>query len=167
MTQHMAPHRTTSTRPSPSANGSTTRSAPAPQAAEHAPLQTRLSATRATLTVGSAALIVTVIFTIQNVHAANISFLGIHLVLPLAGALLLAAIAGSLLTVAAGPARITRLRQITRRGLRKARANSWAPYDRSPQEPERTPRTALEAPVAFFPGDQPDNTTVYASHETD
>ncbi len=42
---------------------------------------------------------------------ANISFLRVHLVLPLAGALLLAAVVGSLLTVAAGPARITRLRR--------------------------------------------------------
>ena len=111
MTEPMTPHRTTSTLPPPSANGST-RSPPAPQAAERAPLQTRLSGMRTTLIAGSAALIVAVIFIIQNVHAANISFLGVHLVLPLAGALLLAAIAGSLLTVAAGPARITRLRQI-------------------------------------------------------
>ena len=59
---------------------------------------------------------------IQNAHAANISFLGVHLVLPLAAALLLAAIAGALLMAAAGPARVTQLRQITRRALRKARA---------------------------------------------
>ncbi len=76
---------------------------------------------RTTLIVGLTALIVAVIFIIQNAHAANISFLGVHLVLPLAGALLLAAIAGSLATVAAGPARITRLRQMMRRGLPKAR----------------------------------------------
>ena len=80
------------------------------------PLQTRLTGMRTTLIAAAAALTVTVIFIIQNVHAANISFPGIHLVLPLAGALLLAAIAGSPLTVAAGPARITQLRQITRRG---------------------------------------------------
>ena len=72
---------------------------------------------------GSAALIVAVIFIIQNAHAADISFLGVHLRLPLAGGLLLAAIAGSLLTVVAGPARIGRLQQIMRRGLRKARAS--------------------------------------------
>jgi len=76
---------------------------------------------RTTLIASAAVLIVAVIFIIQNVHAANISFLGVHLVLPLAGALLLAAAAGSLLTVAAGPARITRLRQLTQRGLRKTR----------------------------------------------
>jgi uncharacterized integral membrane protein len=159
------PHSTTSTLPPPSANGST-RSPPAPQAAVRAPLQTRLSAMRTTLIAGSAALIVAVIFIFQNVHAANISFLGVHLVLPLAGALVLAAIAGSLLTVAAGPTRISRLRQIMRRGLGKARASSWAPYDRSPRGPERTSHSAVEAP-APSPGDQPGNTAVSASHVTD
>jgi uncharacterized integral membrane protein len=120
MTQPTAAHRTTSTLPPPSASDST-RSPPAPQAAERTPLQTQLTRMRTTLIAGLAALIVAVIFIIQNVHAANISFLGVHLVLPMAGALLLAAIAGSLLTVAAGAARITRLRQITQRGLCKAR----------------------------------------------
>ncbi len=121
MAEPIAPHGTTSTLPPPSATGAG-RSPPAPQAAERAPLQTRLGRMRTTLIAGLAALVVAVIFIIQNVHAANISFLGVHLVLPLAGALLLAAIAGSLLTVAAGPARITWLRQIMQGGLRKTRA---------------------------------------------
>ena len=120
MTQPIAPPRTTSTLPPPSASSST-RSPPAPPADGRTPLQTRLTGMRTTLIAGAAALTVAVIFIIQNVHAANISFLGVHLVLPLAGALLLAAIAGSLLTVAAGPARIIRLRQVMRRGLRRAR----------------------------------------------
>jgi uncharacterized integral membrane protein len=120
MTEQPRPQGATTTLPPPSANGST-RSPPAPQAAERAPLQARLSGMRTTLIAASAALIVAVIFIVQNVHAANISLLGIHLVLPLAGALLLAAIAGSLLTVAAGPVRITRLQQLMRRGLRNAR----------------------------------------------
>ena len=126
MTQPMAPHRTTSTLPPPSASGSA-RPPPAPPADARTPLQTRIGGTRTTLIAGLTALIVAVIFIIQNVHAANISFLGVHLVLPLAGALLLAAIAGSLLTVAAGPARITRLRQIARRGQRQARTGKAAP----------------------------------------
>jgi uncharacterized integral membrane protein len=120
MTQPTAPPRTTSTLPPPSASGFT-RSPPAPQADERTPLQTSLTGMRTTLIVATAALIVAVIFTIQNVHVANISFLGVHLVLPLAGALLLAAIVGSLLTIAAGPARIAALRQIMRRRVRKAR----------------------------------------------
>jgi uncharacterized integral membrane protein len=79
---------------------------------------------RTRLIAGSAVLIVAVIFIIQNAHSANISFLGVHLVLPQAAALLLAAaIAGALLMAAAGPARVTQLRQVIRRALRKARAS--------------------------------------------
>ena len=66
-------------------------------------------------------MVVAVIFIIQNAHAADISFLGVHLVLPLAAALLLAAITGALLMAGAGPARVTQLRQIIQRALRKAR----------------------------------------------
>ena len=78
---------------------------------------------RTRLIAGLAALVVAGIFIIQNAHAANISFLGVHLVLPLAAALLLAAIAGALLMAAAGPARITQLRQVIRRALGKARTS--------------------------------------------
>jgi uncharacterized integral membrane protein len=78
---------------------------------------------RTKLIAGSAALVVAVIFIIQNAHSANISFLGVHLVLPQAAALFLAAIAGALLMGAAGPARVTQLRQVIRRALRKARAS--------------------------------------------
>jgi hypothetical protein len=56
---------------------------------------------------------VAIIFVIQNIHAANISFLGIHLLLPLVLALFAAAMAGSL-TIAAGPARIVRVRKFLR-----------------------------------------------------
>jgi uncharacterized integral membrane protein len=125
VTQPLAPPRTTGTLPPPSADGST-RSPPAPQVAESTPLQTRLTGVRTTLIAAVAALIVAVIFIIQNIHTANISFLGVHLVLPLAGALLVAAIAGSLLTVAAGPARVIQLRQLMRRGARKARTGTAA-----------------------------------------
>ena len=77
---------------------------------------------RTGLIAGFAALVLAVIFMIQNAHAANISFVGVHLVLPLAAALLLAAIAGALAMAAAGPARVTQLRQIIRRALGKDRA---------------------------------------------
>jgi lipopolysaccharide assembly protein A len=60
-----------------------------------------------------------VIFIIQNPHAMNISFLDVHLVLPQAMALFMAALAGALLTAAAGTARITQLRRIMRRDPRK------------------------------------------------
>ena len=116
MTEQAAPHGTTSTLPPPSANGSSPPPAPQPPRRLH----TRISAVRTGLIAGFAALIVVVIFSIQNPHAVNISFLGVHLVLPLAVALFLAAIAGALAMAAAGTARITQLRRIIRRDRRNA-----------------------------------------------
>jgi lipopolysaccharide assembly protein A len=68
------------------------------------------------LIVGIVALVVVVIFVIQNADTVNITFLGAHLRLSLAVALLLAAVAGALVMTAAGTARITELRQVMRRG---------------------------------------------------
>jgi uncharacterized integral membrane protein len=150
MTEPMAPQGITSTRPPAPASGPGQLPPTAPHAARRTPLQTQVRGMRTTLIAGVAALAVAVIFTIQNVHAANISFLGVHLVLPLAGALLLAAIAGCLLTVAAGPARVARLRQVTQRGLRQARTGAAAPATAaSPlQGPMRRPKPSAPAPAS-------------------
>ena len=119
-----APNGPTTTLP-PSANGSAPPPPPpAPPPPGRGQPQTRTSGMRTALIAGAAALIVAVIFIVQNAHAANISFLGVHLVLPLAGALLLAAIAGALAMTAAGPARITRLRHIIRHAVGKARTGA-------------------------------------------
>ena len=75
---------------------------------------------RTGLIASVALLIVVMIFIIQNAHAVNISFLGAHLHLSLAVALLLAAIAGALVMAAAGTARITQLRRIMRRDRHKS-----------------------------------------------
>ena len=77
---------------------------------------------RTGLIAGVAALTVVMIFIIQNTQAVNISFLGAHLHLSLAVALLLAGIAGALAMAAAGTARITQLRRIMRRNRRHPRA---------------------------------------------
>ena len=74
---------------------------------------------RTALIAGVLALTVVLIFIIQNTHAVNISFLGAHLHLSLAVALILAAIAGALLMAAAGTARITQLRLTMRRNRSK------------------------------------------------
>jgi uncharacterized integral membrane protein len=144
----------------PAAQGTATRTLPpvlasgryalspaAPRAAEHGHSQNRISVMRTALIAGCSATVVVVIFIVQNAHAANISFLGIHLVLPQAGALLLAAIAGSLLTVAAGPVRMTHLWQITRRFLFEARTGKAAPSDRS----LRPQAKAARGPEALAP----------------
>ena len=118
MTEPAAPRAATTTLPPPSVNGS----APPPPAAPRPParetLRTRISGMRTGLIAGIAALIVVMIFIIQNAHAVNISFLGAHLRLSLAVALIFAAIAGALLMAAAGTARITQLRRIMRRDRR-------------------------------------------------
>jgi uncharacterized integral membrane protein len=74
------------------------------------------------LIAGIAALIVVMIFIIQNTHTVNIAFLGAHLHLSLAVALLLAAIAGALVMAAAGTARITQLRRVMRRNRHNPQA---------------------------------------------
>jgi lipopolysaccharide assembly protein A len=81
-------------------------------------MPTRISSLRIALIVGFVVLILVLIFIIQNAHAVNISFLGAHLHVSLAVALLLAAIAGALVMAAAGTARITQLR----RGIRRIRS---------------------------------------------
>ena len=119
MTATPAPQGISSALPPPSANGSAPPPPP-PQASPRRPTRTRISAIRTGLILGVAALAVLMIFIIQNAHAVDISFLGAHLRLSLAVALLLAAIAGALLMAAAGTARITQLRLMMRRDRRKA-----------------------------------------------
>jgi lipopolysaccharide assembly protein A len=112
---------TTSTLPPPSANGSSPPAPAAPaQVIKTGRTRTRISGMRTGLIAGAAGLVVVMIFIIQNAHAVNVSFLGAHLRLSLAVALILAAVAGALLMAAAGTARITQLRRIMRRDRRKA-----------------------------------------------
>jgi uncharacterized integral membrane protein len=73
---------------------------------------------RTGLIAGIVVLAIVLIFIIQNAHAVSISFLGAHLRLSLAVALLLAAIAGALIMAAFGTARITQLRRVARRARR-------------------------------------------------
>jgi lipopolysaccharide assembly protein A len=118
MTGPTAPPGTTTTLPAPSVNGSAPPG-PAPQAPARSRMRTKISAMRTGLIAGAVMLIVVLIFIIQNAHAVSVSFLGAHLRLSLAVALLLAAIAGALVMTAAGTARITQLRRIMRRDRRQ------------------------------------------------
>ena len=123
MTETPEPQGATSTLPPPSANGSAPPPPPAPPAPPRRPVRTRISGMRTGLIAGVVALAVVMIFIIQNAHAVNISFLGAHLRLSLAVALLLAAILGALAMAAAGTARITQLRRIMRRDRHKQQAS--------------------------------------------
>jgi putative membrane protein len=133
MTETPEPPGLTSTLPPPSVNGSSPQSqlSPGPKRKrkperkpERKPMRTRISSVRTALITGFALLIVVLIFIIQNAHDVNISFLGAHLRLSLAVALMLAAIAGALLMAAAGTARITQLRQIVRRERHEPKQHS-------------------------------------------
>ena len=118
MTEPAPTHGPAGTVPPPSANGSS-RPPPAAPAPRPGSAHTRISGLRTALIAGIAALILVVIFVIQNTQAVSISFLGAHLRLSLAVALLLAAITGALLMATAGTARITQLRRTLRRDRRR------------------------------------------------
>jgi lipopolysaccharide assembly protein A len=131
MTESPVPHYGTTNRlPPPSANGSGPPApvAPAPMT-NTARTRTRLKGMHTGLIAGTMGLVMVMIFIIQNAHAVNVGFLGAHLRLSLAVALLLAAIAGALLMAAAGTARITQLRRIMRRQRRRpprvATSRAW------------------------------------------
>jgi lipopolysaccharide assembly protein A len=132
MTEAPAEPGMTATVPPPSANGSTPSAPPPPQTPQPPPApqpprrrsaHTRISGLRTGLIAGVLVLIVVMIFIIQNTHAVSISFMGAHLRLSLAVALLLAALAGALIMAAAGTARITQLRQHMRRDRRNSQAS--------------------------------------------
>jgi lipopolysaccharide assembly protein A len=123
MTEQPASQGPTITLPPQSANGTSPQLPPAARPPKSGRTHTRISAMRTSLIAGFALLTVVMIFIIQNAHAVNISFLGAHLRLSLAVALILAVIAGALIMAAAGTARIAQLRQIMRRDRRKPRAS--------------------------------------------
>jgi putative membrane protein len=118
MTEQPRERAATTTLPPQSANGSSPQLPAAPAPARTGRTRTRISGMRAGLITAAVSLTVVMIFIIQNAHAVNISFLGAHLRLSLAVALLFAAIGGALIMAAAGTARITQLRRIMRRDRR-------------------------------------------------
>jgi len=122
MTDPVTPSASANTLPAPSVNGSAPPRQPAAPASRRRGRGTRISGIRVALIAGMVVLVLVLIFIIQNGHTVSINFLGAHLHLSLAVALLLAAVAGALVMAAAGTARITELRQIMRRDRRKSNA---------------------------------------------
>jgi lipopolysaccharide assembly protein A len=85
-------------------------------------MHTRISGARTALIAGFVILVMVLIFVIQNAHTVSISYLGAHVHVSLAVALLLAVVAGALIMAAAETARITQLRQMMRRDRRHSDA---------------------------------------------
>ncbi|WP_101951444.1 lipopolysaccharide assembly LapA domain-containing protein [Mycobacterium sp. 3519A] len=79
---------------------------------------TRAAALWSALIVGFLILIFLLVFIMQNTDSATIHFFAWEWNLPLGVAILLAAVCGGLLTVAAGTARIIQLRRAAKRNLK-------------------------------------------------
>ena len=82
--------------------------------------QTRLSGAWTALVIGILALVLILVFILQNLQSVELSFLVFHGHLPLAVALLFAVILGAVIVLAFGGARITQLRMVARRARRQA-----------------------------------------------
>jgi len=91
---------------------------------------TRISSLHVGLITAAILLVLLVVFLAQNAHTVEIHFLGAHLHVSLAVAILAAAVGGALITGAAGTARIAQLRR-----SRRATAPAGA---RSPETRQRT-----------------------------
>lgn len=93
----------------------------APETTESLPgeRRTRLSGAWTAIVVGLVALVVILIFILQNQQSVQVSFLMFNGSLPLAVALLFALILGAVIVVAFGAARILQLRMVAGRARRK------------------------------------------------
>jgi lipopolysaccharide assembly protein A len=80
---------------------------------------TRLSGAWTALVIGVLALVLILIFILQNLQSVQLSFLFFQGHLPLAVALLFAVILGAVIVLAFGGARINQLRGVARRARRQ------------------------------------------------
>jgi putative membrane protein len=89
--------------------------------------RTRLSGAWTAIVVGLVALVVILVFILQNQQGVEVTFLMFHGRLPLAVALLFALILGAVIVVAFGAARILQLRMVAGRARRTAPAQAPPP----------------------------------------
>jgi putative membrane protein len=82
--------------------------------------QTRLSGAWTAIVIGLVALVVILVFILQNQQTVEVTFLFFKGHLPLAVALLFALILGAVIVVAFGAARILQLRMVAGRARHKA-----------------------------------------------
>jgi uncharacterized integral membrane protein len=75
---------------------------------------TRTGATWFGICVAALLFVVLIIFMMQNTRSVQVHFLGMHGSLPLALALLIAAVGAAIVTMVVGAARITQLRRLSR-----------------------------------------------------
>jgi uncharacterized integral membrane protein len=96
----------------------TTKPSTKPSTPESAVKFTRAAALWSAMIAGFGILILLLVFILQNTNSATIQFFAWQWNLPVGVAILLAAVFGGLLTVAAGTARIIQLRRAAKRNLK-------------------------------------------------
>jgi uncharacterized integral membrane protein len=100
------------TPPTPSPpSGETPRTTTTPPAVS----PTRTSMAWAGMWTAAIVLIAFIVFILQNTGSVQVSFLGMHGTLPLAVGLLIAMVAGIMITLVFGTARLTQVRRLARR----------------------------------------------------
>ncbi len=86
------------------------------------------------------ALVVVLVFILENLHATDATFFGVHWRIPLGLDLLLAAVLGATAVLIVGAARTFQLRLLARRTMRERDANVKAsPVEEGRQEQRATP----------------------------
>ena len=76
---------------------------------------TRTGRAWASLCAAALASVVLIVFMLQNTRSTEVNFLWLHGTIPLALALLIAAVGAALLTMSVGVARVMQLRRVARR----------------------------------------------------
>ncbi len=97
--------------------------------------RTRTASVWVSLGAGVVVLGVLAVFILENLERVTIHFFGASGTLPVAIALLFAALGGAGLTMAVGAARILQLRQLNRKRARAAKAAG----ESNPSQPDATP----------------------------
>jgi uncharacterized integral membrane protein len=101
--------------PEPAADPTDRATRPAARPAADAMPHTRTGAAWFGICAAALLTVVLIIFMLQNTRSVQVSFFGMDGTLPLALALLIAAVGAAILTMAVGAARITQLRRLNRR----------------------------------------------------
>jgi len=101
-------------------------------------VRTRLGALWVAMIASALALLLLLIFALQNGQAVRVSFLGAHASMPLGIALLLAALGGVLVVALPGSGRILQLRRLARRsqGRRPLQPDPAIPQVPSADQPQ-------------------------------
>jgi lipopolysaccharide assembly protein A len=101
--------------PEPAATAAPQQPAPVPAPQQHVIHRTRIGGIWVGIALAAVVLLLLLVFILENEQSANIGYFGAHGRLPLGVALLLAALAGVLLVLIPGSARIMQLRKTARR----------------------------------------------------